>query len=155
MIQTHEATAVELALAVKRLRARMRAESAAAEGWTLSQLSTLSRIVEQGPLTASALAQSEHVRPQSIAEMVTTLKADGLVRTTADPTDGRKVLLLATDEGRAVVEAVKTSRRAWLAQAIDHVVAPEELAILGQAIEILNRVADCDLDSAEPKSWRG
>ena len=149
-----EATAVGLGLAIKRFRARMRAESTSSTGWTISQLSTLARIIERGPVTASALAQSEHVRPQSIAEIVTTLKADGLVCTEPDPADGRKVLLTATDHGREVIESVTASREAWLAQAIDTVVRPDEYPVLARTIELLNRLADCDLASPEPRTWR-
>jgi DNA-binding MarR family transcriptional regulator len=149
---TPEASAVRLGLAIKRIRARMRAESATAEGWTISQLSTLARIIERGPVTASELARSEHVRPQSVAEIVTTLKADGLITAEADPADRRKVLLVATDEGRAVVEAVSASRKAWLARAIDAVLAPDELADLDAAIELLDRLADARLP--DEGAWR-
>jgi DNA-binding MarR family transcriptional regulator len=133
----------------------MRAESMSSTGWTISQLSTLARIIERGPVTASALAQLEHVRPQSIAEIVSTLKADHLVRTEPAPTDGRKVLLIATDEGRDVIQSVTASREAWLAQAIDTVVKPDEMPILTQTIDLLNRLAECELATPEPRSWRG
>jgi DNA-binding MarR family transcriptional regulator len=151
---TPRSTAVALGLAIQRFRARMRAESTSSTGWTISQLSTLARIIEQGPVTASALAQSEHVRPQSIAEIVTTLKGDGLVHTAPDPADGRKVLLTATDEGREAIRSVTASRQAWLAKAIDTVVEPDEYPVLAQAIDLLNRLAECELDRPEPRSWR-
>jgi DNA-binding MarR family transcriptional regulator len=147
-----EAAAVRLGLAVKRVRARMRAESTTAEGWTISQLSTLARIIERGPVTASELARSEHVRPQSVAEIVTTLKADGLIATEADPADRRKVLLVATGEGREVVKAMSASREAWLVRAIEAVVEPGELADLDKAIELLDRLADARF--RDPRTWR-
>jgi len=147
-------TAVGLGMAIQRFRARMRAESTSSTGWTISQLSTLSRIIERGPITASALAQFEHVRPQSMAEIVAALKAGELVRTEPAPADGRKVLLIATDEGRALIESVTTSRQAWLAQAIDAVVKPDEYPILAQAIDLLNRLAECEVGDPEPRAWR-
>src|ERR1700712_3078803 len=88
--------AVELTFALKRLRARLRAEARPSDGWTISQLATLGRIVREGPITASALAQAEHVRPQSMGEIVTTLKAADLVSARPHPSDGRKSLLRAT-----------------------------------------------------------
>jgi DNA-binding MarR family transcriptional regulator len=148
------ASAVGLGLAIQRVRARMRAESTSSTGWTISQLSTLSRIIERGPMTASALAQLEHVRPQSIAEIVNALKADGLVGTKPAAADGRKVMLSATAAGRELIRAVTASRQAWLAQAIDAVVRPHELPILAQAIDLLNRLAECELESPAPRSWR-
>jgi DNA-binding MarR family transcriptional regulator len=120
----------------------------------MSQLSTLARIINEGPITASALAQAEHVRPQSIAEIVVALKQDGLVVTEPDPTDRRKVLLRATTEGRQLIEQVSSSRAAWLARAIERVVAPDEQARLAGAIDLLNRLADCDLETADPAGWR-
>jgi DNA-binding MarR family transcriptional regulator len=137
--------AVRLALAVKRLRARMRAEAPSAGGWTTSQLSTLSRIIERAPVTAAAIAQAEHVRPQSIASIISTLRAAGLVTAAADPADGRKLLLSPTDEGRALVATVSSSRRQWLAHAIEAVVGPEDRAALLTTIEMLDRLAECDL----------
>ena len=148
-------TAVDLGLAVKRLRARMRAESLPADGWTISQLSTLARIVEHGPITASALAQAEHVRPQSIADIVAVLKAEGLTVAAPDATDGRKVLLSASADGRRLIESVRVSREAWLARAIEAVVEPTEHAVLEQAIDLLRRLAECDLHTATPIGWRG
>ena len=136
---------VDLTLAVKRLRARLRAESATNDGWTISQLSTLAHIVRSGPMTASAIAQIEHVRPQSIAEICTTLKAAGLIVAAPDPTDGRKSLLRATAKGRRLVESVTSTRAAWLAHAIDAIVEPNRRGDVVDAITLLNQLAECDV----------
>jgi DNA-binding MarR family transcriptional regulator len=146
--------AIELGLAVKRLRARLRAESTTDAGWTISQLSTLSWLVNDGPMTASGLAQIEHVRPQSIAEIVAALKDGGLVVAKPDPTDGRKSLLRASPAGRRLIASVSASREAWLAHAIEAVVEPGERAGLAAAIELLHRLADCELHVATPNGWR-
>ncbi len=148
------ATAVRLGLAIQRIRARIRAEAPEATGWTISQLSTLSRIIDRGPVTASALAASEHVRPQSIAEIVNALKAEGLVSAEPDPADGRKVLLVATDAGRTVIRTVSASRAAWLDQAVEAVIEAAEIPVLEQAIELLDRLAECDLRDSDRGGWR-
>jgi DNA-binding MarR family transcriptional regulator len=149
-----DATVVELGLAIKRLRARMRAESPSSGGWTISQLAILSRIIERGPITASALAELEHVRPQSIAETVRALRADELVVATPDPADGRKVLLTATDAGRAALDEVRSARGAWLQHAVEAVIEPGERADLARAVELLNRLAECDTGPAPRDGWR-
>jgi DNA-binding MarR family transcriptional regulator len=141
--------AVRLGLAIKRIRARMRAESSTAGGWTISQLSTLARIVDQAPVTAAAIAQAEHVRPQSIASIVATLREAGLVAAEPDPADGRKVLLSPTGAGRALVASVSASRQEWLARAIHAVVGPGDRAALAATIAMLNRLADCESSAAE------
>jgi DNA-binding MarR family transcriptional regulator len=137
---------VELTLAMKRLRARLRSESRSAEGWTISQLSALARIVREGPVTASTLAVAEHVRPQSIAEIVAALKAGRLIVAAPDPSDGRKSLLRATAAGRRLVDSVHESREAWLARAIEVVVDDDRRQALTDAIWLLNALAECDPD---------
>ena len=131
-----------------RLRARLRSESRSTEGWTTSQLSALARIVREGPLTASALAVAEHVRPQSIAEIVAALKAGNLVAATPDPNDGRKTLLSATAAGRKLVRSVTELREAWLTRAIETVIDDARRHELTKAIALLNALAECDPDIA-------
>jgi DNA-binding MarR family transcriptional regulator len=142
------AASVELTLAMTRLRARLRAESRSAEGWTTSQLSALARIVREGPVTASALAVAEHVRPQSIGEIVAALKGGGLVAATPDPNDGRKTLLSATAAGRKLVRSLAELREAWLTRAIEAVVDESRRHELTAAVALLNSLAECDPDVA-------
>jgi DNA-binding MarR family transcriptional regulator len=135
--------AAELTLAMTRLRARLRLESTGpARGWTWSQLSTLHRIIDHGPITAAALAQVEHVRPQSMAETVAALKADGLVATAPDPSDGRKTLISATAEGRRVYGGVVATREEWLTRTLDAAATPEERRLLADAAKVLHKLAD-------------
>jgi DNA-binding MarR family transcriptional regulator len=145
--------ATELTMAMTRLRARLRLESSApVRSWTWSQLSTLRRIIEHGPTTAAALAQIEHVRPQSIAETLVALKADGLVATAPDPADGRKSLLTATARGHEVSDSVIAQREEWLTRALDATTTPAERRLLAEAATILTRLADSRLPSPEPPS---
>ena len=139
-------TAAELTKAMTRLRARLRSETAPDEmPWTWSQLMTLSRIVVEGPTTASALAQAEHVRRQSMAETLAVLRAHDLIVTEPDPSDGRKTLISATNEARALMATIPAAREAWLAGALHSLLQPGEQQILLQAAEIMNRIADAEL----------
>jgi DNA-binding MarR family transcriptional regulator len=135
--------AAELTMAMTRLRARLRTESSTPDRpWTWSQLSSLLRVIEHGPLTASALAQIEHVRPQSIAETVAALKAEALIATAPDPTDRRKSLISATDRGRGVATSVIARREEWLTAALEAVATPAEQQVVADAIIVLNKIAD-------------
>jgi DNA-binding MarR family transcriptional regulator len=137
-------TAVELATSITRLRARLRSESSQQmTGWSISQLSILARVARDGPVTASVIAQAEHMRAPSIAEVVPVLKSAGLVATKSDPHDGRKVLISATAKGRRLLDTVAGSREAWLAQAIESAISSAEHKTLTAAIELINRLADC------------
>src|ERR1700722_7435361 len=135
--------AVRLALAISRLRSRIRTEAGIrSTGIPISQLAVLGRIIAEGPTTAAALAAAEHVTQQAIAQSLATLKERGLVEKQADPGDGRKSLVTATAAGRKLMEGIAASREEWLTQAIDAAVRPEERPLLAGAIELLERIAD-------------
>jgi DNA-binding MarR family transcriptional regulator len=138
--------ATELMKAMTRLRARLRIESAPSEmSWTWSQLTTLGRIVEEGPTTTTALAQAEHVRRQSMAETLAVLQADGLITSEQDPNDGRKTLITATRKGKALLRNIPTAREAWLNVAIHALLDPSEQQLLLKAAAVMNRIADSEI----------
>ena len=143
-----DAVATRLALALTRLRARLREESpASSTGLSISQLSILQRLRRNGPATAAALSAAEHVSQQAIAQSVAPLKSAGFVQATPDPTDGRKTLISLTDAGYRLRESIIASRSAWLVRAIDATIDSDERAVLDQAIELLERLADADLSN--------
>lgn len=113
-------------------------------GFTISQLAILRRIVGEGPTTAVSLAAVEHVSQQAIAQSVAALKAAELVRTERDATDGRKILISATNRGRDLLESLVASRKAWLVRAIDATIGPDDRAALESTIELLERLAGAD-----------
>ena len=142
-------TAVRLAVAVKRLQARIREEAdVTSTGLSVAQLSIFSRLVNEGPATAASLAAAEHVSQQAIAQSLAGLKASGLVSVQPDPADGRKSLLKVTSAGRALFETIMASRDDWLIRAIESAVSPDERARLDYAIELLERLSQVDLRAA-------
>jgi DNA-binding MarR family transcriptional regulator len=139
-------TAVRLAVAVKRLQARMREEAGVTStGLSVAQVSIFSRLVHEGPVTAASLAVAEHVSQQAIAQSLAGLKAGGLVSVKPDPADGRKSLLEVTAAGRALYETAMASRNDWLIRAIESAVGPGERDRLDQAIALLERLGQVDL----------
>ncbi len=137
-----DSQAVRLAVAIKRLRARMQEASLAdAAGLSLSQVSILRRLRLEGASTAASLAAAEHVSHQAITQILSRLKREGLVYTTPDPDEGRKRLINITDAGNCLFDAVNTSRNAWLAHAIESMVAEDERSALDKTIELLERLA--------------
>jgi DNA-binding MarR family transcriptional regulator len=137
--------AVRLAMAVSRLRSRIRIEAGLrSTGIPISQLAVLGRIIDEGPTTAASLAAGEHVTQQAIAQSLATLKERGLVQKQADPSDGRKSLVTATEAGRRLRDSLAASREEWLTQAVDAAVKPEERALLREAIGLLERIANVE-----------
>jgi DNA-binding MarR family transcriptional regulator len=136
-------TATELMTAMARLRARLRSESTPSDmRWTWSQLAALGRIANEGPTTTTDVAQAEHVRRQSMAETVAALRADGLVESRPDPSDGRKTLLVATQKGRDLIETIPAAREAWLGLAMGELLNRDEQQTLRKAAAIMSQLAD-------------
>lgn len=141
-----DALAQSLSDALKRLRARLRAESGQhATGLTATQLAVLAGVVREGPVTAARLASLEHVSPQSIAQSLAVLKAAGLIHGEPDPRDGRRKLISADPSATELVEKLLAGRAAFLTRAIDQRVAAGELKDLEKAVELLERLAAADL----------
>jgi DNA-binding MarR family transcriptional regulator len=140
-----EAAAERLQHAMKRLRARLRAESGHHEtGLTPTQRAVLATVVRRGPVTAARIAELEHVSPQSIAQSLAELKARGLVGSAPDPQDGRKKLISAAASASELIDSLMASRSSFLARAIDQVIAPEQRQDLEKAIDLLERLATAD-----------
>jgi len=133
-----EATLVQRA--VTALDARARAERRGE--LPLTQISLLGRIVTQGPITPGELARQLRMLPQSLTRPLAKLERAGLVRRTADPTDGRGALLHATEAGHAAMRAEFAPRTAWLARAMDAVCDDDDRAALLRAAEVMQRMVD-------------
>ena len=141
----YDAAATRLALALKRLRARLREESRrSAPELSLSQLSILQRLRAEGPATAASLAAAEHVSQQAIAQSVAPLRSAGLVDSTPDPGDRRKALIAISDAGVELRESIIASRNSWLRRAIDASIDDRERAALDTTIDLLERLADAE-----------
>jgi DNA-binding MarR family transcriptional regulator len=134
-----------------RLRYRFLSESGSAgkSPWTWTQIVPLIRLVNEGPMTATRLADLEHVRRQSMAETIASLRANGLVESEQDPTDGRKTILRPTDAGRAIATRVPAGRLTWLTEAIGELLNSEEQLILLHAAALMERLADHNMPAAQ------
>ena len=129
-------SASELRIVLGQLIRRLRAENT----FSISQAAVLARLDRDGPLTTSALATAERVRPQSMAQTVAELQAAGLVSRTPDPTDRRQVMIGLTDEGRATLAADRRRREGWLAEAMAAELTPEEQETVVRAVPLLRRL---------------
>jgi len=131
--------APQLRFAVMRLSRRLRQH--APDDITPSQLSALAVVVREGPLTLSQLADAEQVQPPTITRVVDALGQQGLVTRAASDHDRRVAFVAATPKGRALVEAIRRRRDAYLAQRL-RTFSPEELALLEQAAPLLERLVE-------------
>jgi DNA-binding MarR family transcriptional regulator len=131
--------ASELRVVLGQLVRRLRAE----HRFSLAQGGVLGRLDREGARSTSDLATAERVRPQSMAQVVGELEADGLISRRPDPADGRRALLELTDRGRRTLEADRRQREGWLIGAIAENFSEEEQRALAEAVPLLTRLADC------------
>jgi DNA-binding MarR family transcriptional regulator len=130
--------ASELRVVLGQLVRRLRAE----HRFSLSHGAVLGRLDREGPRSVSQLATAERVRPQSMAQTVAELEADGLVTRHPDPDDGRRALVELTAEGLAVLGADRRQREGWLAQAIADGFSGREQQLLVEAVRLLRQLAE-------------
>jgi DNA-binding MarR family transcriptional regulator len=108
----------------------------------LSQATVLRRLDRCGPRSVSDLAVAERMRPQSVAQTVADLEADGCVTRHPDPADGRRSLVELTEVGLARLQADSTARDGWLARTIAENLSPADQETLSSAVNILRELAD-------------
>jgi DNA-binding MarR family transcriptional regulator len=108
---------------------------------TLPESSVLSRLQNLGPTTGATLAKLEQISPQSIGATVASLEDKGLIQRSADPSDGRRVILSLTSAGDATVQARRDARNQQFTRALNALSA-EERAQLHQAMPLLERLAE-------------
>jgi DNA-binding MarR family transcriptional regulator len=130
--------ASELRVVLGHLVRRLRAE----HRFPLSHGAVLGRLDREGPRSVSDLAVAERVRPQSMAQTVGDLEADGLVERRPDPGDRRRALVELTASGRTALEADRRHREGWLARAIAEDLSTDEQAVLERAVALSRRLAE-------------
>src|SRR3954463_7242927 len=115
---------------------RRAGERDAGAGVTRARLSALSVVVFRGPLTLTALAQAEGVRPATMTNIVTGLERGALVRRERNEADGRSVLVSATDDGERLLASARRLRIEAIAERLADL-PPDDLEVLSRAGELL------------------
>lgn len=131
--------APQLRDAITRLNRRVRRARPVGD-LTVTQVSALTSLRLAGGMTPRELAEIERVQPPTMTKIVAKLEDRGLVRRTPHPTDGRQVILAATEGGQAVLDQFERARDEWLAHrlaALDE----DERETLHRAAEILQQLA--------------
>ncbi|MEV7329494.1 MarR family transcriptional regulator [Micromonospora sp. NPDC093244] len=131
--------APQLRDAITRLNRRVR-QARPVGDLTVTQVSALTSLRLAGAMTPRELADVERVQPPTMTKIVGKLEDRGLVRRTPHPTDGRQVILAATEGGQAVLDQFERARDEWLAHrlaALDE----DERETLHRAAQILQQLA--------------
>lgn len=122
------------------LRRRLREQGSLGD-FTPSQTDVLRHLEREGATTTSKLAREAGMRSQSMGPIVSSLEADGMVRCSQDPDDGRQTLISLTPLCRDKIAKGRAAREDWLADQIAKLSA-EDQAHLVAATAILHRISD-------------
>jgi DNA-binding MarR family transcriptional regulator len=120
--------------AIARSARRLRQE--AGTDLSPSLTAALATVDRHGPLTPSELAARERVQRPTITRVVCRLEEGGLVARAADPTDRRSALITVTPAGRALLEAGRTRKDAFLSERLEALPAADR-ATLARAAALL------------------
>jgi DNA-binding MarR family transcriptional regulator len=129
----------QLRVAITRLTRRLRQTRPMGE-LTQNQISVLASLELAGALTPRELAEAERVQPPTMTKVLARLEERGLVQRAPHPTDGRQVLLSATEAGRDVLLEQRRMKAEWLTARLGQL-SPADRETLAQAAEILDRLA--------------
>jgi DNA-binding MarR family transcriptional regulator len=130
--------AQELRETIGRVVRRLRAEP----GPSVGRMAVLGRLDRDGASSISDLAARERMRPQSMAQTVHDLEADGLVSRRPDPTDRRRAFIELTTSGSDLLQITRAGRETWLTEALERELDPGERMLLHEALALLRRIAD-------------
>ena len=129
--------ASRLRLDISRMARRLRQEAGA--DLSPSMNAALATIERHGPLTPSELAERERVQRPTVTRVLARLEEAGLVVRAADPQDRRCSLVSISDDGRALLGAMRERKDAFLARRID-ALEPADRETLDRAAAILERM---------------
>ena len=141
---TLDALAAALTTDLERIFGLFRSLSPAS-GLSMTTAATLSGIERLGPQRLTVLAAREGVTQPAMTQLISRLEESGLVRREASPEDGRVVLVVITDEGRAVLARRRSVRSERMA-AIVAQLSPEHRAALASALPALDALASAPRD---------
>jgi DNA-binding MarR family transcriptional regulator len=109
------------------------------QGMTPERLSALSVIEKRGPISITALADKEMVRPATMSRMVSALVEEGLAKRSGDKSDGRGVLVSTTPKGRRAFQRAQEQRLNHFAEVLDSL-GDEQLAAMRNLTAALERL---------------
>ncbi|TAM70405.1 MAG: MarR family transcriptional regulator [Microbacteriaceae bacterium] len=129
---------VDLRLAVLQLARRIRQERGD-QAITIAENSALAALARHGSMTPRRLADHEQISPPAMTRTLSNLAAKGYVTKTADPSDGRQVLIELSRSGADLVKETRHRRSAWLSRRLAKLTA-EERSVLTEAARIMAKL---------------
>ncbi|WP_213932208.1 MarR family winged helix-turn-helix transcriptional regulator [Rhodococcus sp. B50] len=142
MISDTRALAGDLSLAVVRLTRHLRGRRTDSRV-SLTQISAMATLAQEGAMTPGALAARERVQPPSMTRVIASLHELGLVERTPHPTDGRQIIVTLSDAGTELLADEAQAREVWLTERLEKL-DPASLGTLREAVGILTALVSED-----------
>jgi DNA-binding MarR family transcriptional regulator len=112
-----------------------------ADGLGLSRLGILARLHEDGPATASALAEYLGLQPQSLTRLLAAVEKAGLINRRPDLTDRRQSRIELTVAGKRLLADDLGKRSLRLGHAMSLALTSSEQELLRIAAGLMDRLA--------------
>jgi DNA-binding MarR family transcriptional regulator len=141
-------TATAVRTGVTKLARRLRLERSGPRE-PLLHLAVLAHL-RRGPLTPGQVAALEKVQPQSLTRTLSSLESEQLITREADPGDGRRSLLVITNQGRLALRNDMGERDAWLARTMAEHLTRTERELLRLAGDLLETLAEAEMGGVPP-----
>jgi DNA-binding MarR family transcriptional regulator len=128
---------MSIGLFVRRLR-----QSSVQADLSQPEMSALSRLERAGSATTSDLARIDQITPQAMGATLAALEERGLVERRPDPSDGRRVAMSVTTAGQEALRNKRSARTEQLAKALAGGFTQAEIATLGAAAPLIERLGE-------------
>ncbi|OKS87571.1 MarR family winged helix-turn-helix transcriptional regulator [Mucilaginibacter polytrichastri] len=125
-----------------RMHKRLKREIKSADNLSLTEITTLSYLYQNGELFPSEMAEIAMVKAQSMSQVITHLDELKLITKTPSETDKRKVAISLSTYGRQMVEQTRYERDKWLDGAIEQNLSAAEKKTLQEAVALMNRLVE-------------
>lgn len=111
-------------------------------------VAVLGKVIDDGPLRMSDLAEAGRVHPAALTRQVQALEAEGYIERSPDPTDGRAQVVRVTAAGRAAHRRVQQANDAIMAEQLSEWSADE-------LIDLVDRLEKLIIDLRTSPEARG
>jgi DNA-binding MarR family transcriptional regulator len=115
--------------------------SSSSRGLSLSALSVLGMLADDGPARLTGLATAGGITQPAMTQLVGRLERDGLVVRLIDPDDGRATLVDITEAGQALRAQLLQTQRDSLAELLG-ALSPDDEATLSLAMRVAAPLLD-------------
>lgn len=129
---------------MQQFRPTLSAHGLSEQQWRILRALTVS----DTPRSVGQLAETTYLLGPSMSRMLVSLEQRGLISRTIDHTDGRRSAIVATADGRALVDTIapiSESRYRWIEQAVGR----DELEHLYQLLDHVAALGDVALASGD------